>query len=92
MLSAWGERGPIFKARATRIVTSTLPLLWIISLVCWSAWDLGAVAGAMTILNLAWAHRIYERLDGASDALEQAAEDLELLAGVLALVECASTL
>ena len=54
---------------------------------CWGIWDLGAVAAAMTVLNFAWAHRIYERLDGASDALEQAAEDLELLAGVLALLE-----
>jgi hypothetical protein len=87
LLSVWGERGPIFTEHATRIVTSVLPLLWIASLVCWGLWDLGAVAGAMTVLNLAWAHRIYERLDGASDALEQATEDLELLAGVLALVE-----
>ena len=86
-LSVWGERGPIFTARSTRIVTSTLPLLWILSLVCWGIWDLGAVAAAMTILNLAWAHRIYERLDRASDGLEQATEDLELLAGVLALAE-----
>lgn len=87
MLSAWGDRKPLFAARATRIVTTTLSLLWIGSLVCWGIWDLGAVAAAMTVLNFAWAHRIHVRLDEASDAVEEAAEDLALLGGVLRLLE-----
>ncbi len=86
-LSAWGERGPMFTARATRVLTRTLGVLWVLSLGCWAAWDLGAIAAAMTVLNLAWAHRIHARLDGASDAMEEASDGLELLAGVLELVE-----
>ena len=87
MLSAWGERKPVFAAQATRMVTSTLSVLWIASLVCWGIWDLGAVAAAMTVLNFAWAHRIHARLDEASGAVEEAAEDLELLGDVLGLLE-----
>ncbi|HET6169603.1 MAG TPA: mismatch repair protein [Terracidiphilus sp.] len=86
-LSAWGEREPMFPERATRILTRMLGVLWVLSLVCWGVWDLGAVAAAMTVLNLAWAHRIFRRLEGASDAMEEASDGLELLAGVLALLE-----
>jgi DNA mismatch repair ATPase MutS len=53
----------------------------------WGIWGLGTAALAITVLNLAWAHRLHERLDESSDALENAAKDLKLLAGVLALVE-----
>jgi hypothetical protein len=86
-LAVWGERQPFFPARATRIVTTVLAILWIASLVGWGVWGLGSVAAAATVLNLAWAHRLYARLDEASDAVEKATEDLELLAGVLSLLE-----
>jgi len=86
-LSAWGEREPIFGARSTRIATTVLALLWILSLVCWGVWHLSAVAIAMTLVNLAWAHRIHTRVDQASGSLEKASADLEVLAGVLALLE-----
>jgi hypothetical protein len=86
-LSAWGERKPVFGARTTRIATTMLALLWILSLVCWGVWHLSAVAVAMTVVNLAWAHHIHVRLDEAAGSLEGAADDLELLTGVLALFE-----
>jgi hypothetical protein len=86
-LAAWGEHRPILDARMTRVVTRALALLWILSLVAWGAWGLGDVAGAMTILNLAWAHRLYRQLEEAAGSIENAADDLELLAGVLALLE-----
>ena len=86
-LSAWGERKPIFGAQSTRIATTLLALLWILSLVCWGIWHLSAVAIAMTLVNLAWAHRIHARLEEAAGSLEGAADDLELLTGVLRLVE-----
>ena len=86
-LAAWGERGPVFGVRTTRVTTRVLSILWIASLAGWGVWGLGSAAVAMTLLNLAWAHRIHVRLDTAIDALEEAAEDLELLAGVLALLE-----
>jgi DNA mismatch repair ATPase MutS len=86
-LSAWGEGGPVFGERAIRIATGTLAVLWILSLVCWGVWNVGVAAGAMTLLNLAWAHRLHTRLEEASGTLEKAADDLELLAGVLGLLE-----
>jgi hypothetical protein len=86
-LAAWGERGPVFAARATRVVTPLLSILWIVSLVCWDVWGWGTVAAAMTILNLAWAHRLHARLEAASDAVEQATEDLGLLVSILLLQE-----
>jgi DNA mismatch repair ATPase MutS len=64
-----------------------LGIIWIVGMASWGVWGLGGVAFAVTVLNLAWAHRLHARLDEASDALEEATEDLELLAGVLALLE-----
>lgn len=86
-LAAWGERKPVFAARSTRVVTRVLCGLWILSLAAWGAWGWGQLAGAITILNLAWAHRIYRRLTDAADALEKAGDGLALLSAVLALFE-----
>jgi hypothetical protein len=86
-LIAWGERGPAFPSRATRVATSLLAILWVGSLVAWGLWDLGWVAASISVLNLAWAHRLYARVDAAASAAEDATQDLELLAGVLSLLE-----
>ncbi len=86
-LSAWGEQSPILRTRLVRIVTSMLGVLWIAGMVSWGIWGLGTVALAISVINLAWAHRIHSRLEEASDAIENAAQDLELLAGVLELIE-----
>ena len=64
-----------------------LGVLWIAGMVSWGIWGLGTVALAISVINLAWAHRIHSRLEEASDAIENAAQDLELLAGVLELIE-----
>jgi len=87
VLAAWGERAPVFGARATRVVTRVLALLWIASLVGWVVLGSGAVAAVVSLLNLAWAHRIYTRLDEAADLVEKATQDLGLLGGVLSLLE-----
>jgi MutS domain V len=86
-LIAWGERSPAFPSRATRITTSLLAILWIASLIAWGRFDLGWLAALISILNLAWAHHLFARVDTAASAVEAATEDLELLAGVLALLE-----
>jgi len=86
-LAAWGEGAPVFGKRATRVTTTVLGILWIASLVSWGVWGLAAVAGAMSLLNLAWAHRLYTRMDEAADGMEKAAQDLELLGGALLLLE-----
>ena len=86
-LSAWGEQAPILRTRLVRFVTSMLGVLWIAGMMSWGLWGLGTVALAISVINLAWAHRIHSRLEEASDAIEIAAQDLELLAGVLELID-----
>ena len=86
-LAAWGEGKPFFAARATRVTTTLLALAWLLSLICWGLWGWSAVAGLLTLLCLAWAHRLYARLEQAADRVEKASEDLQVLSGVLALLE-----
>jgi hypothetical protein len=86
-LAAWGERKPVFNRRLTRVLTRTLSALWIVSLIAWAIGGSGQFAGAVTLLNLAWAHRLYRRQDEAAEALEKAADGLGILAGILALLE-----
>jgi hypothetical protein len=86
-LAAWGERKAMFPRLLTRVLTRTLSALWVVSLIGWVLGAPGDLFGAVTLLNLAWAHRLYRRLDEAADALEKAADGLEVLSGVLALLE-----
>ena len=86
-LATWGERKPVFNKLATRVTTRVLCALWVGSLVAWPVWGVGDVVAAITILNLAWAHRIFRRLEEAAEGLEKAGDGLALLAGVLALLE-----
>src|ERR1700728_281351 len=86
-LAAWGEHSPHFPSRATCIVTSLLAFFWIASLAAWGLWGLGWLAAFMTLLNLGWSRQLSTRLDAAAGAVEEAANDLQLLSGVLALLE-----
>jgi hypothetical protein len=86
-LSNWGESKPVFNKRTIRIATSMLAILWVVGLVVWWGWGLGAVALAVTALNLGWAHRIHARMEAAADRIEAEIGDLQLLAGVLGLLE-----
>jgi hypothetical protein len=87
VLARWGERKPILNSRAIRITTTVLSLLWVASVVAWGVWGLPAVALAVSTLNLAWAHRIHARWDEAADKIEEATHNLDVLAGVLRLVD-----
>jgi hypothetical protein len=86
-LTAWGERKPVFDRRLTRVLTRTLSALWIVCLIALAIGGSGEFAGAVTLLNLAWAHRLYRRQDEAAGALEKAADGLGVLSGILALLE-----
>lgn len=86
-LSAWGEAKPVFPKAGVRVMVSVLAVLWILSLVAWAVWDLPIVPMLMTVLNFACAHRIHARLEKAAGSLESAAQDLLVLARVLALIE-----
>ena len=86
-LAKWGERKPILKSNALRITTTVLCVLWIAGMVAWGLWGLGAIALAISALNLAWAHRMHARWDEAAEAIEEATHDLDVLAGVLRLID-----
>ena len=86
-LATWGERKPFLRSPRMRIVTTALGAFWIAGMVAWGVWGLGAVALAMSALNLAWAHRLYTRWDEAAEAIEEATHDLDVLAGVLKLID-----
>jgi DNA mismatch repair ATPase MutS len=56
-------------------------------MVAWAVLGWGTLGLAISALSLAWAHRIYQRWDTAADAIEEAAHDLDILAGVLRLID-----
>jgi hypothetical protein len=87
VLANWGERNPILTGRAIRITSTVLALLWVAGVVAWGVWGLGTLALATSALNLAWAHRIHARWDEAAEKIEEATHDLDLLAGVLRLID-----
>ena len=86
-LAKWGDRKPILKSTSRRLITTFLGLLWIAAIIAWAALGWGAMALAISAMNLAWAHRIHHRWDAAADAIEEAAHDLDILAGVLRLID-----
>ena len=88
-LSAWGERALPLSA-GTRLATTVLASLWIASFIAWGIWGLGILTLIATILNFAFYLRLQRSLEEAAYAVEKAAEDLRLLAGILALLESAS--
>jgi hypothetical protein len=86
-LASWGERKPVLNSRAIQVTSTVLALLWIGGIIVWGVWGLGAVALAISALNLAWAHRLHARWDEAADRIEEAIHDLDVLAGVLRLID-----
>jgi hypothetical protein len=86
-LSKWGEHKPILNNVRLRITTTVLGILWFAGIVAWGAWGMGSIALAISALNLAWAHHIHARWEESADAIEEAAADLDLLAGILKLIE-----
>ncbi len=86
-LSAWGESRPILSTTSTRMLTTMLAILWIAGIVVWIASGTPFPALLISLLNFAFAHRLHTRLDRAAGAIENAADDLRLIADLLAIVE-----
>ena len=86
-LANWGERKPLLDSRSIHITSTVLALLWIVGVIAWAVWGLAAFALAISTLNLAWAHRLHARWDEAADKIEEATHDLDVLAGVLRLID-----
>ncbi len=86
-LAKWGEQKPILKSTSVRAITTLMGVLWIAAMIAWAVLGWGTLALAISALNLAWAHRMYKRWDAAAGAIEEAARDLDILAGVLRLID-----
>jgi hypothetical protein len=86
-LAKWGEQKPILKSSSVRVITTLLGLIWIAAIASWAALGWGVVGLGVSALCLAWAHRIHHRWDAAAEAIEEAAHDLDVLAGVLRLID-----
>ncbi|MBS1805821.1 MAG: DNA mismatch repair protein MutS [Acidobacteria bacterium] len=86
-LAVWGDRKPLLSDRSIRITCSVLATLWVAGVAIWGVWGFGTLALAISALNLAWAHRIHARWDEAADKIEEATRDLDVLAGVLRIID-----
>jgi hypothetical protein len=86
-LGEWGARKAVLNSRAIQVTSTVLALLWIGGIIAWGVWGLGTVALAISALNLAWAHRLHARWDEAADRIEAATHDLDVLSGVLRLID-----
>jgi hypothetical protein len=86
-LADWGESSPLLNSRLIHVISTALAVLWIAGVLAWGVWGLSTVALALSALNLAWAHRIHARWDEAADKTEEATHDLDVLAGVLRLID-----
>lgn len=86
-LSAWGEGQPAFASKLPLIASSILAGCWLFSFVCWAVWDYGSVVLLVSLLNIAIYYRWRARVKQTTALVEKAAEDLQLLADTLSLLE-----
>ena len=101
-LAAWGEGTPSFRARWLPWVLGLLGLAWIVSAIAWWVHGIEvlpvnadyAVSGpfwwtlvVLSLVNYGTGRMMKPRVDAAADATEHAAQDLQLLVEVLAVIE-----
>ena len=86
-LAAWGEGEPLLASRFLRLASAMLAGLWLVSLVAWMVWGLGYPALLVSAVNVSLNLAYRRRVGAAVSAVESAARDLGLLAGVLARLE-----
>ena len=87
VLARWGASNPILTGMSRRILTTILPLLWLLSIVTWIAWRVPEWFILSTLLNFAYAHILLPRSEKAATAIEHSTDDLLLLAEVMTLLE-----
>ncbi len=87
VLAAWGEGKPLLASRLLRFASAMLAGLWLVSLAVWMVWGLGYPALLVSVVNVSINLGYRRRMEKAVSAVESAARDLGLLAGVLARLE-----
>jgi len=87
-LIAWSESAARFGShRLLRIVLPVLAACWVLSLAAWFAWDWGLAALAMSLLNLAIRYKLQPHTQQAVSKIDEAAQELEILASILKEIE-----
>ncbi len=97
-LAAWGTSVSTGEPGALRIAAPILAGLWLASMVAWGTWGWSGFALLMSFVNLGVSYLSRARAekavalfrpstDGKTESTDDAAEELKLLAAVLALVE-----
>jgi hypothetical protein len=86
-LAAWGEAPPVLTSKFTLVSVSFLAVLWLAGLAAWILWGTPLPTLLISVLNFAYAHRLARSMERAVAGIEHAAQDLQLLAEALALLE-----
>lgn len=97
-LTAWGMGKPTIQPGIMRIAAPVLAALWLAGIAVWAVWGLGDVALLISFVNLGVSYLSRARAERAAAlffakgeptaaSTDEAADDLKLLAAVLARVE-----
>jgi MutS domain V len=86
-LAAWGEGKPLLAPSPLRWACAALAGWWLLSLAAWGAWGLAFPALLISAINIAINLAYRRQAERIAGAVESAAQDLGLLAGVLARLE-----
>jgi hypothetical protein len=97
-LAAWGREEPAIQPGMMRIAAPVLAALWLGGMLAWGVWGLGDVALVISFVNLGASYLCRARAERAAAlffakgehtaaSTDEAADDLKLLAAVLAQVE-----
>ena len=86
-LAAWGEGEPLLASQFLRFSGAALAGLWLVSLSVWMVWGVAYPALLVSVVNVSFNLAYRRRVGAVTSAVEGAARDLGLLAGVLARLE-----
>ena len=86
-LAAWGEGELLLASGPLRFAGAVLAVLWIVGVVGWMAWGVAYPALLMSVVNVCFTLAYRGRVEAVSSAVQSAARELGLLAGVLARLE-----
>lgn len=87
LLAVWGEGGPVLPQGLARIAIHALSAAWVLSLVAWAASGNWYAAVVLTVVNVFVARHFKDRVENAVGPVERVAQDLALLADILARLE-----
>ena len=86
-LAAWGESGPVLTSFGPRVTMSALAILWLAAIAAWPLYGTWLPLVLISVVNVAYSHKMYLRWERAAEAIEKAGAELRLLAEVLVLLE-----